>query len=221
VKTDAAAGNALQQLTQASRTVADLEEVSDALLGHFVDRCRRQGHSWSEISAALGVSKQAAHKRFSPGANDAPSFERFSPRARAVLAGAAEAARGLGQAQVGPEHLLLALFEPRQSVAAQALLASGVTRAEVEARVLSLGEPARSATGGTEAPVPFTPAAVEVLRGAVVEALQLGHNYIGTEHLLLALYRDEESIAARALVALGVDREQIAAHIMEIFRREL
>src|SRR5579864_6320963 len=82
VRADAAGDDALELLAQASRTVGELEEVGDALLGHFVDQCRRAGRSWSEISRVLGVTKQAAHKRFSVAA---PAFERFTPRARAVL----------------------------------------------------------------------------------------------------------------------------------------
>ncbi len=82
VKEDADSEEALGQLAQASRTVGDLEQVADALLGHFVDQCRRSGHSWSEISTALGVSKQAAHKRFT---TELPTFERFTERARKVL----------------------------------------------------------------------------------------------------------------------------------------
>ena len=64
VRAAAPSGDALDQVAQATRAVAELEAVSDALLGHFVDQCRRSGRSWSEISAALGVSKQAAHQRF-------------------------------------------------------------------------------------------------------------------------------------------------------------
>src|SRR5882724_2278502 len=73
VERDAASSDVLDLLATASSTVAQLEEVGDAVLGHFVDRCRRQGHSWTEISGALGVSKQAAHKRFS---FPAPTLER-------------------------------------------------------------------------------------------------------------------------------------------------
>src|ERR1017187_10640505 len=116
VRADAPAGDALDQLAQASRTVAGLEEVGDALLGYFVDQCRRSGRSWSEISASLGVSKQAAHKRFSVSA---PTFERFTERARAVLSGAADQARSLGSGSIGPEHLLLALFEAADGLAPQ------------------------------------------------------------------------------------------------------
>ena len=72
VERDAPSSDLLDVLSTASSTVAQLEEVGDAVLGHFVDRCRRQGHSWTEISAALGVSKQAAHKRFSMPAPTLP-----------------------------------------------------------------------------------------------------------------------------------------------------
>src|SRR6266571_2340681 len=129
VRADAPGDDVLDELAQASRTVADLEEVGDALLGYFVDRCRLSGRSWSEISAALGVSKQAAHKRFSMAA---PAFDRFTERAQAVLQGAADEARSLGQDFVGTEHLLLAVFEPAGSVAAQVLAEAGITRAACE-----------------------------------------------------------------------------------------
>src|SRR5215470_5654682 len=99
VRTDAGSSDPLEQLATASRTVAELEEVADAALSHFVDQCRRSGRSWSDISKALGVTKQAAHKRFS--LTSAPTFERFTPRARAVLAGSRTEAQRLGHPYVG------------------------------------------------------------------------------------------------------------------------
>jgi hypothetical protein len=209
VRADAAGDDALDQLAQASRTVADLEQVGDALLGHFVDQSRRAGRSWSEISAALGVSKQAAHKRFS---STATRFERFTLRARAVLGGAYAEARRLGHPAVGPEHLLLALFEPPESVAAQAFAAVGITHDAVEQQVLALAEPAPAPGDGTPG---FTPEAIEVLRAAVEEALQLGHNYIGTEHLVLALVRDPDGLPALALGAVGVTPATISSAVLE------
>src|SRR6201996_1476298 len=98
VRADAAAEDPLLQLSQASRTVRELEQTADSVLGHFVDQCRRRGHSWSEISGALGVSKQAAHKRFS---FDVPDVERFTERARSVLARSEEEALSLGHGFVG------------------------------------------------------------------------------------------------------------------------
>ena len=218
VRADAGTADPLGQLSQAARMVSGIEEVSDAVLGHFVDQCRRSGRSWSEISAALGVSKQAAHKRFSAGA--APSFDRFTPRARAVLGAAAEAARGLGHGVVGPGHLLLALFEPKEALAAQVLAEAGLTRGACEGPVRAAEEEAGSgAAPGPKGELPFSPRTVEVLRGAVEEALLLGHNYIGTEHLLLALYRDPEDGAARVLAGAGAPYDEVRARVVDKLAR--
>src|SRR5881296_2214437 len=122
VQTDAAGGDDLAQLAAAARTAADLEEVADGTLTHFVDRCRRNGRSWSEISKALGVTKQAVHKRFAAG----PSFERFTLRAKGALDGAAAAARGLGHNYVGTEHVLLGLYSQPEGIAAKALHEEGL-----------------------------------------------------------------------------------------------
>src|SRR3954471_15618505 len=102
VERDAPSAELLDLLANASSTVAELEEVGDAVLGHFVDRCRRGGHSWTEISGALGVTKQAAHKRFS---FPSPTLERFTDRARRAVDAASGSALGLGHNFVGTEHL--------------------------------------------------------------------------------------------------------------------
>ncbi|MGH9125453.1 MAG: Clp protease N-terminal domain-containing protein [Acidimicrobiales bacterium] len=210
VRADAPGDTPLDQLTQASKTASDLEEVTDALLGHFVDRCRHQGHSWSEISAALGVTKQAAHKRFTPAGP--PTFERFTPRARRALQAAATQARRLGSSQIKSEHLLLGLFDLPQGIAAQVLTESNVTQERVLAQLG--GTPVGDADEKpSDTPMPYTADAKDVLRSAVMEALQLSHNYIGTEHLLLALYAEPPTAATSALVALGASHDEIAAKI--------
>jgi hypothetical protein len=208
VRADTPGEDALVQLSQASRTVADLEQTSDALLGHFVDQCRRSGRSWSEISRALGVSKQAAHKRFSL---DAPNFERFTDRARNVLAQSEEEAHRLGHGFVGTEHLLLALYDSPDGLAAQILGESGITKAAVETQILALIKPG---TASDERKLPFTPRAKAVVQKAVHEALQLGHNYVGTEHLLLALFSDGDAVAAKVLVELGASLQATRARIL-------
>ena len=207
VRADAPGEDALVQLSEASKTVADLEQASDALLGHFVDQCRRSGRSWSEISAALGVSKQAAHKRFSL---DVPNFERFTDRARNVLAQSEEEARRLGHGFVGTEHLLLALIDSPDGLAAQLLSEIGITRSMVETQIVALIKPG---TDSEERRLPFTPRAKAVVRSAVHEALQLGHHYIGTEHLLLGLFTDGDAVAAKVLVKLGANVEATRARI--------
>jgi hypothetical protein len=210
VKTDSPGEEALSQLAQASKTVSDLEQVGDALLGHFVDQCRRSGHSWSEISSALGVSKQAAHKRFTL---DAPTFERFTERARTVLSQTETEAHRLGHGFVGTEHILLALFEVPGGLAMKVLDEIGISKPMVQEKVLEL---IKRATASEEGKLPFTPRAMAVLRGAVEEALQLGHNYVGTEHLLLGLFGDEDSIAAKVLEDLGTGYGVVRDRTLEL-----
>jgi hypothetical protein len=212
VRADAPSADVLELLSQASATANDLEQVTDALLGHFVDQCRRAGRSWSEISGALGVSKQAAHKRFS--LSSPPTFERFTPRARAaVLTAAATQARRLGHGYVGTEHMLLALFESAESLAARVLSDAGITQARVEEQVIALVEPG---TGLVTGELSVTDRAADALRGAAIEALEMGHNYIGTEHILLALFRDPNSVASKALSALGTGHDAVRSRTDEL-----
>ena len=212
VKADAAGDEALTQLAQASKTVGDLEEASDALLSHFVDQCRRSGHSWSEISGALGVSKQAAHKRFTVEVSSF-TFERFTDRARMVLSQAETEAHRLGHGFVGTEHLLLALFEVPEGIANRVLDGVGISKPMVNEKVVEI---IKGASGSEEGKLPFTPRAKAVLRSAVEEALQLGHNYIGTEHLLLGLLADDDSVAARVLHDLGASQSIVRHRILEL-----
>jgi hypothetical protein len=177
VRTDAASAEPLAQLAQAAESLSEIEQVSDAMLDYFVERCRAEGCSWSQISGVLGVTKQAAHKRFAGGP---PTFERFTELARAALKDATEIARALGHATVEPNDLLRALFAPEQALAAQVLHGLGLTPDDVP-------EDRGDATVDPDGTMGFAKESIGVLRQALEEALQLGHNYIGTEHLLLAL----------------------------------
>ena len=210
VERDAAGGDVLDLLTTASSTVAQLQDVADAVLGHFVDRCRRQGHSWTEISSALGVSKQAAHKRFS---YNAPTLERFTPRARNAIDAASTAARQWGHNFVGTEHVLLGLFAEPEALAARALAEAGVDRATVEAKVLDVIP--RGSEPLLDNPL-YTPRASLALQGALDEAVRLGHNYIGTEHILLGLLRDRDGVGARVLGDLRVSAEWLRTRLVEM-----
>lgn len=210
VRADAAGEEALVQLSQASMTVTDLEQVGDALLGHFVDQCRRGGHSWSEISRALGVTKQAAHKRFT---SEPTTFERFTERAKSVLSKSRTEAHRLGHGFVGTEHLLLALFDVPDGLAMRVLDGAGVSKPMVEEQVLTLIKRTSASEGGR---LPFTPRAKAVLSQSATVALDLGHNYIGTEHLLLGLFVDENSVAAKVLQQLGVDQALLRDRIIEM-----
>ena len=209
VRADAASDAPLDQLATAAATVAELAETGDAALGHFVDQCRRRGHSWTEISAALGVTKQAAHKRFS---ENVANLERFTPRARTVLEAAVTAARDLGHAEVGPEHLLLGMFASPESIAGHILAAAGAGQDAVRRTVAKR----RRKDDAVPALPPYPPAAAEVVTGAISEALQLGHNFVGTEHLLLALFRDEESVAAGILRDLGLSHDGVRSEVVRL-----
>jgi hypothetical protein len=210
-RADANSDNALDQLVTASTAVAELEEVADAALAHFVDQCRRAGHSWSEISRALGVTRQAAHKRFSLAAS--PTLDRFTERARSALRAGGEVARAFGHNYVGTEHLLLGLFEPAGGLAARMLDEAAITRGTVEERILMLTPRKTPLTGDDP---PFTPRANACIERAVSEAIALGHNYVGTEHILLALFGDPDGLAAKILTDLDADHDRFRTRTIEI-----
>ena len=195
VRADTDTDHPLAHLATASVMAQELTDTSDALVGHFVDRCRTAGHTWAEISGSLGVSRQAAHKRYSPVPRE---LSRWTERAKAALAASVDAARGLGQPHVGTEHLLLGLFPPG-GIGAQLLTESGLTEGTVAEKVLA--HTPRQATGPAEPP--FTPQAAEVFGTALSEALSMGHNYIGTEHLVLALFAHPDSLAGEILAEAG------------------
>ena len=129
-------------------------------------------------------------------------FERFTDRARKVLVLAQEEARLLGHSFVGTEHILLGLIHEGDGIAAQALESFGISLEAVRAKVDETIGPAPTAASGD---TPFTPRAKKVLELSLREALQLGHNYIGTEHILLGLVREGEGVAAQVLQSLGAD----------------
>ncbi|WP_112245549.1 Clp protease N-terminal domain-containing protein [Kribbella monticola] len=210
IRQDAGTDDVLVQLATASSTINDLTSTSDAALGYFVDRARGAGKSWVEISTVLGVSKQAAHKRFADSWAAAPDFSRFTNRCRAVLEAAGVAAQARNHSFIGTEHVLLGMYSEPASIATKVLLAHDITEEKVAAAIEPLS-PARGPeaadqtdTALNEGP-PFTRRAAHVLQDAVSEALALGHNYVGTEHLLLAFYRGQAAIATKVLEQLGLD----------------
>ncbi|HEX4108164.1 MAG TPA: Clp protease N-terminal domain-containing protein [Solirubrobacteraceae bacterium] len=210
VRSDAASADPLVQLTQASGTASDLQELADALLDHYVEQCRGERRSWAEISAALGVTKQAAHKRY---AFNPPTFNRFTDRARAVVRDAETQARERGERSVGPEHLLLALFDAADGAAAKVLAEVRVTQSACEER-LGVGPRGQEPAGER---VPLGAVAKQALRGALDEALGFEHNYIGTEHMLLSLVQAAEEPVGRALADLGTSYEDIRERIVRRF----
>ncbi len=191
----------LSHLASAAAIAAELTESADALIGHFVDRCRAAGRTWSEISVALGVTKQAAHKRYAAVPPNPNLMGRFTDRARQTIAEAFLAARELGHPFVGTEHVLLGLFPPG-GIAANLLAESGLTKEKVAEQVLT-HVPRGVATGSDDPAPPYTLRAAQVFSTAMSEALTMGHNYIGTEHLVLALFQDPDGVAAKVLTSAG------------------
>ncbi|GIJ78373.1 Clp amino terminal domain-containing protein, pathogenicity island component [Micromonospora phaseoli] len=205
--------DALDQLTDAVMVADHIGEIADHLIGHFVDQARRSGASWTEIGRSMGVSKQAAQKRFVPRADAAmldpqQGFSRFTPRARNVVMASQNEARAAGNAEIGPPHLVLGLLAEPEGLAVKALTALGVSVEALRAAATAVLPPA---TDEVPELIPYDAAGKKALELTFREALRLGHNYIGTEHILLALLEHEGGEGV--LAGLGVDKAAMEANI--------
>lgn len=205
-------GDVLDQLADAVLAAEHLGEIADHLIGHFVDQARRSGASWTDIGKSMGVTKQAAQKRFVPRAEPTTldpeqGFGRFTPRARGVVVAAQNAAHEARNGEITPAHLLLGLLgDP----AALATVLLHLQKVDTEALRGAVELP----PAGSETPdlIPFSGPARKVLELTFREALRLGHNYIGTEHLLLALLELEDG--AGPLHRSGVDKDRVDADLI-------
>ena len=143
-------------------------------------------------------------------------FERFTDRARRVLVLAQEEARMLKHDYIGTEHILLGLIQEGDGVAAQALQSLGITQEEVRQQVEGIiGRGQQAPQGGH---IPFTPQGKKALQLSLREAMQLGHSYIGTEHILLGLIREGEGPAAQVLVRLGADLNRVRQQVIQLLQ---
>ncbi|MCP2274388.1 ATP-dependent Clp protease ATP-binding subunit [Actinokineospora diospyrosa] len=140
-------------------------------------------------------------------------FERFTDRARRVVVLAQEEARMLNHNYIGTEHILLGLIHEGEGVAAKALESLGIALEGVRQQVEEIIGQGQHAPSGH---IPFTPRAKKVLELSLREALQLGHNYIGTEHILLGLIREGEGVAAQVLVKLGADLNRVRQQVLQL-----
>jgi ATP-dependent Clp protease ATP-binding subunit ClpA len=140
-------------------------------------------------------------------------FERFTDRARRVMVLAQEEARLLNHNHIGTEHLLLGLIHEGEGVAAQALESLGVSLPTVRQRVEEIIGRGQQALAGR---IPFTPRAKKVLELSRREALAMGHNYVGTEHILLGLLREGDGVAAQVLVGMGADLNRVRQQVIRI-----
>ncbi|MFH8570503.1 Clp protease N-terminal domain-containing protein [Streptomyces sp. NPDC017993] len=208
---------ALDQLSDAVLAADHLGDVADHLIGHFVDQARRSGASWTEIGRSMGVTKQAAQKRFVPKDPGGPSdldpsqgFSRFTQRARNVVVAAQNEARAAGGDEIRPAHLVLGLLNEPDALAATSIVAQGVPLETVRQAVTRTLPPA---AGQVPELIPYDAQARKALELTFREALRLGHNYVGTEHILLALL--ELEAGEGALAGLGLDKVATGDYIAD------
>lgn len=203
----------LDQLADAVLAAEHLGEIADHLIGHFVDQARRSGASWTDIGKSMGVTKQAAQKRFVPRAEPTTldpeqGFGRFTPRARGAVVAAQNAAHEAGNSEITPDHLLLGLLTDPGALATVLL-----NRQKVDADTIRAAITLPPAAGEPPALIPFSGPARKALELTFREALRLGHNYIGTEHLLLALLELEDG--AGPLHRCGVDKDRVESDLVD------
>ncbi|MFD9936343.1 Clp protease N-terminal domain-containing protein [Streptomyces massasporeus] len=208
----------LDQLQDAVIAADHLGDVADHLIGHFVDQARRSGASWTDIGRSMGVTRQAAQKRFVPkeSADLDPSqgFSRYTVRARNVVMTAHSESKAARNAEGVPEHLVLGLLAEPDGLAAKAIVEQGVPLDTVREAATAALPPAVD-----EVPelVPYGQAAKKVLELTFREALRLGHNYIGTEHILLALLEHENGEGV--LSGLGIGKEQTERYVAAVLEK--
>jgi hypothetical protein len=214
----------LDRISTAALLQSQIAALGDDLLDHFVSQAREHGLSWAQIGEALGVTRQAAQQRHGTGGvfsadrllegiRDSGRFKRFTDRARTAVIAAQDAAKARNHGYIGTEHLLLGLMADDESVATKALAGLGVGSEAVDTKLAELIPPGDEPVEGN---VPFTPRAKQALENALGEALSLGHNYIGTEHIVLGLHKVSDGLASRFLVELGVSYERLLGEIVRI-----
>lgn len=200
------AGEPLEQLSAAVVVAQHLDDLGDHLIGHFVDEARRAGASWTNIGQSIGVTKQAAQKRFVPQAPETATpdlavFARYSDRARAVVVRGQQHAQRLGAAQIQPGHLLLAVLDDDQVPLGDA---------DADAVRTAVTDALGTGTSTGDEPVPFSPASKKALELGHREALRYSEDSIEAVHILLGVLAmaDEPDVAAA-----GLDRQRIAASL--------
>jgi hypothetical protein len=227
-------GTELDRLRAASEVAREVGRLGEDLVTHYVDEARASGASWSDIGDVLGVTRQGAHQRHHD--RERPErwwrFDggRFTQRARSAVRAAIDEAREADNAFVGTEHILLGILDVPGNLAITVIEGAGITtkglRDVVTSRVLPPEtEPPPGTRGGRgrrrghggppRRRIPFTPQGRRVFDVSVGEALALGHNYIGCEHLLLAV-AVTDGIAAEALKAVDLDVDRLRQRVIEV-----
>ncbi|HET8536024.1 MAG TPA: Clp protease N-terminal domain-containing protein [Solirubrobacteraceae bacterium] len=204
-------GEPLDQLTTAVAVAAELRDVGDELVGHFVTRAREADCSWAGIGDAFGISRQAAHERFAPTAPAVRAWpENFAPDAQAAMTEADRAMRDFRHQYLGTEHVLLGILSAPDNLAATALTRLGIAEPSVReaiSEIIGYGDTPDGVCHGV------APRLKRALERAHAEAKHANHRYARSEHLLLGL-ASGSGAATQILDARGVDehtlRDQIA-----------
>ncbi|HWO62202.1 MAG TPA: Clp protease N-terminal domain-containing protein [Umezawaea sp.] len=204
--------DALVHLSDAVTTAGQLDDLADQLVGHFVAEARKEGVTWAEIGQGLGVSRQAAQKRFVAKPASEPSHDRFTPRALAAIEAARAEARAAGHNYLGTEHLVLGLLSQPQGLGARAV----VEKTTPERLRAAMNDVLGPRVDDEPEHTPYTPRGKRAIELTVTEAERLGHEHVGTEHILLGVLTERLGVGAKVLMDLGVDRngveEWLASH---------
>jgi hypothetical protein len=190
----------LERLTDAVLLADHIGEIADHLIGHYVDQARRSGASWTDIGASLGVTKQAAQKRFVAKPDQKADFSRFSTAARNAVVESMKAAHAAGNVEILPAHLVLGLLAGPESVGVGALVAQGVDPAALRDQLMAALPPRADEL---PALIPYDSASKKAIELTFRSALKLGSNGVGSGHVLLALL--EHEAGAGPLTDAGVD----------------
>ncbi|MDQ6945265.1 MAG: hypothetical protein M3256_03100 [Actinomycetota bacterium] len=192
----------LDRISEAHLRARTLSDLGDQLIGHYVSKAKQGGASWSEVGDAIGVSKQAAQQRHAP-----TPFERFTDLNRHSIVLAQEAARAHKHELIGTEHLLLGLLGEPRGLAYEVLTARTDSVQPLREAVEEAMPPAgKKAARGH---IAFAPESKEAIDQALRASADLGHDWVGTEHLLLGLIRTEGSSAAQVLRSLGFTSDDL------------
>jgi len=201
----------LEHLSDAVYLGEHLGDLADHLIGHFVDQARRSGASWTDIGRSMGVTKQAAQKRFVPKDDGLKIFARFDDGARKAVVLSQQEARTGRQTEITPDHIVLGLLHAPDAVAARSIQALGVSLDAVREAITARLAPA--ADTEPEGHIPFTGQSKKLLELTTREAVRLGHDHIGTEHILLGVLSLDEPTA---LQDLGVTKERVEPEIRRL-----
>jgi len=198
----------LERVARAVALGERLDDLADSLIDHFVDQARRSGASWTEIGRSLGVTKQAAQKRFSgksvSGLDPSQGFSRFTEEARRAVVAAQEEAHAAGNDRIAVAHLILGLLSNPDCGAAVLISDQGIDL-DVVRQTARATLPPRAVN--VPALVPFDPHARDALERTFAEAERLGHEHVGTEHMLTSILAVEDGTGV--LAGLGVRADEV------------